>query len=219
MEDIHLETRSVVRARTVRHVRRNDDGLPPREQPGLARYLELELAFEYERDLLLLMPVARRLRVGLEADEVGHHPITDQRLEERAGHHLDRSERLPLHEGAGGPLLLAGVGSEIGVRHCRLPPVASATRAASRPMPSSMSSSSTLLNDRRTFSPPWPSGKKGMPGTTATPRAAALFVSSADSTPPGRVSQEKNPPSGWVHATSAGMCRSSAPSICSQRRR
>src|SRR5512132_621226 len=113
MEDIHLETRSVVRARTVRHVRRNDDGLPAREQPGLARYLELELAFKYERDLLLLMPVERRLRVGLEADEVCHHPIPDYRLEEQPRHHLDRSERIPLHEGARGPLLRAGVGSEV----------------------------------------------------------------------------------------------------------
>src|SRR5512132_1707390 len=113
MEDVHLETRSAVRARTVRHVWRNDDGLPPREQPGLARYLELELAFEYERDLLLLMPVERRLCVGLETDEVGHHAIPDHRLEEQPGHHLDRSERIPLHEGARGLLLRAGVGSEV----------------------------------------------------------------------------------------------------------
>ena len=71
-------------------------------------------------------------------------------------------------------------------------------------MPSSMSSSSTLLNDRRTFSAPRPSGKNGVPGTTATPRAAALFVKPADSIAPGSVSHEKNPPSGRVQRDVVG---------------
>src|SRR5439155_6453382 len=81
-----------------------------------------------------------------------------------------------------------------------------ATAAARRRTPSSISSSDTLLNASRTFSPPRPSGKKGTPGTTLTPSRMARRATGTDPTPSGSVNHEKKPPLGLVHAMRPARC-------------
>ena len=71
-------------------------------------------------------------------------------------------------------------------------------------MPSSISASSTRLNESRTVSAPRPSGKNSVPGTMPTPCSTARCASSTESAPSGSVSQEKKPPCGSSPACPLG---------------
>ena len=65
----------------------------------LARDRELELALENERDLLLVVPVERRLGVRREPHEVDHQLVSDDGLELQA-QHRERLELAPRHPGS-----------------------------------------------------------------------------------------------------------------------
>ena len=86
------------------------------ERSRLVGHLELELALEHERDLLLRVPVERRLGVRLEADEVRHHAVADDRLEAQPLHELERLEGIPAHPRSCAAGCLALTAREVALR-------------------------------------------------------------------------------------------------------
>src|ERR671931_1743267 len=81
VEDVDLVAGGVVRPGPVRHSGWYDHDHPGAQDAALPGEVELQLALEHNRDLLLRVGVDGGLGVGTEPDEAGHELVAHHRAE------------------------------------------------------------------------------------------------------------------------------------------